>query len=722
MVNNTAAADADYGYDYERIERLRLETFASRFDYSPFSYYFYKGLAESDNGRPYALRVADAVYRMYENVSVYIGPDDLLAGRQSETPLTEAERDELDLLMDARRMMPSVNGQASHMAIDYELLLAKGAEGILEDIRSKREPLDLTVTTDVRKDIFYASCERALAGLIRFAERHADEARRQAEACPDPRRGQELLAIARNLSNVPRKPASGFYEAIQSVQFVTFALSGKPFMRGSHLYQLGRPDRYLLPFYERDLREGRITPYEAQTLIDCLAILMPARIPQGLAAGWMVGGRDRSGHAVSNDLTRMSLRSISHTRLVYPGIGLCWCLDTPEEDLRLACEILGEGRSHPALFNDEVISKGLRFHGMPDEDSHEYIHSTCVEITPVASSNAWVASPYMNLAQKLLDVLDRDYPSMDALVDSYCAHIAEGMRDNLIRETLWREERARYVTDPLLSCFVSDCLERGVDIEAGGARYNWIMPSFVGLSNAADALTVIERLVFHGDVSFETLRSALAADYVGYEQLRLRVMNTVPKYGNDDDAADKYALLLTERLTAMAEQYQRRGDGQSPSRGDNYLVPSLFCWVMHDEFGRETGASPDGRRAGFPLGDGSGPAQGREATGPTAAILSSTKWDHHKFIGGVAVNVKFSKRMFSPDAIGKMVSLVRTYFERGGFELQVNVVDRETLLKARANPEEYRDLLVRIGGYSDYFVRLTKTMQEELLARSEYLI
>ncbi|MDR1262138.1 MAG: hypothetical protein LBK46_01460 [Oscillospiraceae bacterium] len=701
-------------YDKDRIERLRLEPLVGGVDYTPFAYRFYKALTDNDRSRPYAVRVADAMYGMFDTVPVYIGPDDLLAGRQPQTPLIAAERLEYDQLLQARKLLPSVEGQASHMAIDYALLLSKGASGIIADIESRRSTLDLTIARDMRRDVFYASCTRALEGLIRFAERHADEARRIAAECGEPRRKQELLTIARNLTNVPRNPASGFYEAVQSIQFVTFALSGKPFFVGPHLYQFGRPDRYLLPYYEKDVASGKITRYDTQTLIDCLAILMSVRIPQGLAAGWMVGGRDRDGRVVSNDLTRMSLLSISHTRLVYPGIGLCWCKDTPEADLQLACEILGEGRSHPALFNDDVISKGLRFHGMPDEYSHEYIHSTCVEITPIASSNVWVASPYMNLVQKLLDVLDRDYPSMESLIETYCAHIADGIRENLARETMRREERAKYIVDPLLSCFVNDCLERGVDIEAGGARYNWIMPSFVGLSNVADALTVIERLVFGGDVSFDTLRAALAADFVGYESLRLRIVNKTPKYGNDADCVDKYAIMLTEWLTHEVEQYQQRDE--------NYLVPSLFCWIMHDEFGKETGASPDGRRMGFPLGDGSGPAQGREIAGPTAAILSSTKWDHHKFIGGVAVNMKFSKKMFSAGSIGKMAALVRAYFERGGFELQINAVDKETLLKARENPEEYRDLLVRIGGYSDYFVKLSPTMQEEVLARSEYQI
>jgi formate C-acetyltransferase len=705
----------EYGYDKPRIDRLRDDVFEYGHDYREFNYFFYKSLTEKDRGRSYALRVGDAVYDMFDHTAPLIAEGELIAGRIASRPFSPEEEAEWALLQEyAVQTAPALYGQASHMTIDYDLLLNRGVEGIIAEIRKLRVKLDPTRREDLEQDNFYASCLRSLEGMLRFAERYALEAELQAENCRDPARREELLGIARNLRRVPAKPASGFYEALQAVHFVTFCLSGKPFLAGCHQYQLGRPDRYLRRFYEEDLSTGKITPEEAQTLIDCLAIAINNRVPNGLSSGYMVGGRDKTGRVVSNDLTRMFMKAVEQVNLVYPSVGLCWCPDTPEGDIRLACEIVGKGHSHPAFFNDDVITKGLRYHGMPAGEACDYIHSTCVEITPVGSSNVWVASPYMNLAQKLLDILDRDYPSVDALIDSYFAHVAEGIRENLLNQSLWRVERARYALDPLLSCVVNDCLKKGRDIEAGGARYNWIMPSFVGLSNVVDALTVIEKLVFGGGMSFAELRDALSRDFEGYGLLKSRIQNTIPKYGNDNDEADKYAIRLTEWLTKTMEQYQ--------PLHENYLVPSLFCWVMHDRFGRQTGASPDGRRAGFPLGDGSGPAQGRETAGPTAAILSSTKWDHHKFIGGIAVNLKFSKKLFNEKSIDKLVALIRTYLERGGFETQINVVDKDTLVKAKAEPEAYRDLVVRIGGYSDYFVRLSPTMQEEVILRTEFQI
>jgi formate C-acetyltransferase len=705
----------EYGYDKPRIDQLRAGVFKYGHDYSEFNYLFYKSLKERDRGRSYALRLGDAVYDMFDQASTFIAEGELIAGRIANRQFSPEEQEEWRLLQEyALQTAPALYGQASHMTIDYDLLLGKGIEGIMAEIREFRGKLDLSSREDLEKDNFYASCLRSLEGALRFAERYAIEAERQARDCGDPVRRGELLGIARNLRRVPAKPASGFYEALQSVHFVTFCLSGKPFIAGCHQYQLGRPDRYLLRFYQEDISSGKLSPAEAQTLIDCLAITINNRIPNGLSSGYMLGGRDKTGKVVSNDLTRMFMKAVEQVNLVYPSVGLCCCDGTPEEDIRLACEIVGKGHSHPAFFNDEVITRGLRYHGMPAEEACDYIHSTCVEITPISSSNVWVASPYMNLAQKLLDVLDRDYPSMAELLDSYLSHIAEGIRTNLLNESRWRAERARYAMDPLLSCFVNDCLKKGRDIEAGGARYNWIMPSFVGLSNAADALTAIEQLVFGGQTSFAELRDALSHDFAGHELLRNRIQNAVPKYGNDSDAGDKYVLLLTEWLTKTMEQYQ--------PLHENYLIPSLFCWIMHDRFGQATGASPDGRKAGFPLGDGSGPAQGRELAGPTAAIISSTKWDHHKFIGGIAVNLKFSKKLFNEGSFGKLTALIRTYLERGGFEIQINVVDKDTLVKAKAEPEAYRDLVVRIGGYSDYFVKLSPTMQEEVILRTEFQI
>jgi formate C-acetyltransferase len=438
------------------------------------------------------------------------------------------------------------------------------------------------------------------------------------------------------------------------------------------------------------------------------------RVPNGLSSGYMVGGKDRTGKTVAGELTEMCLQVISDIRLVYPSVGLCYTEDMPGRIVEKACAILAEGRSHPAFFNDEVISRGLRLYGVPEEESHDYIHSTCVEITPVASSNVWVASPYTNMAQLLLDTMSGEYADFDGHLSEILRRLDLIIQRNFEEQKRLRAYRAEHSLNPLLSCFVNDCLGRGLDIEQGGAKYNWIMPSFVGMANLVDSLFALKTVVYErGELSLCALRQILEENFEGNEPLRLRLLQSLPKYGNDRDEIDRYFGIFTEHIINECKKYE----GLHTSAR---LVPSVFCWIMHEFFGRKTGATPDGRKRGFPLGDGSGPCQGREKSGPTASILSSTKWDHTALIGGVAVNMKFSKNMLGSHLTDVLQSLVRVYMQRGGFELQINVTDRKTLENARKNPEAYRDLVVRIGGYSDYFTRLSAEMQEEIMLRTEH--
>lgn len=376
-----------------------------------------------------------------------------------------------------------------------------------------------------------------------------------------------------------------------------------------------------------------------------------------------------------------------------------------------------KGYSHPAIFNDEVISQGLRDYGVPSEEACSYINCTCVEITPVSSSAVWVASPYINLLQPLLDEMESANPaaSFEQLKERVFSRLSEKIRREVAGQNLLQMDRSRQGFDPLVSCFVKDCLARGRDIDQGGARYNWIMPSFVGVANLADSLYTVKELVYtQRRLTLRQFSDILWDNFEHHIALRQEIANRYPKYGNDDDRVDGLVQEITQWIPRELRQY-------TTYRGDRF-IPSLFCWVMHERLGRDTQASPDGRCLGFPLGDGSGPAQGREKEGPTASILSSTKWKHSPFIGGIAVNMKFNKGFFTGESLEKMLQIVKTYLRRGGFEIQLNVVDRETLLQAQQHPEQYKDLVVRIGGYSDYFVNLTPQMQQEVILRTEHQI
>ncbi len=694
----------------ERIKILRNKILEKGFTFGmEFYYLFYK---EFDRLKDLseAERYGEAFFYAFSNMTPSISYGELIVGKR-DIGVSESEGNEWNekYKVIAKECKKKYGGYMdSHMSIDYPLLLNEGIEGIMAKIDG------YLAECEDEKKAFYKCAKRCLEAVIVHAENYADAAARMAEKETDIIRQKELLKISKVCRNVPRKPARSFYEAVQSVHFVTHCVSLNPYIVGVQQFQLGHPDRYLLPFYEEDIKNGKISKDFAQLLLDCLGIQINNRVQSGLSSGYMVGGRDRNGKIVENDLTYMCMQVVDDIRLVYPAVGLCYTDGMSDAVLEKACSLLLKGHSHPAIFNDDIITKGLLYYGMPEDEAHDYIHSTCVEITPTGASNVWVASPYTNLAQLLLDCMDKEYESFDDLINAYLAHLDECIKLNWEKQCTHRKNRLEGGFNPLLSCFVNDCLTLGLDIERGGAKYNWILPSFVGMANLVDSLYAIKQLVFEEkSLTIAEFYKILADNYENNEALRQRILKKIAKYGNDNDDIDKYFILISEHIANTCEKFT------CPAQNGK-LIPSVFCWIMHERFGSETGATPDGRVAHFPLGDGSSACQGREMNGPTASILSATKWDHHKFIGGVAVNLKFSKSSLGSDSLSNVKNIVKTYLERGGFELQINVVDNEILKAAQKNPENYRDLVVRIGGYSDYFVRLSPQMQKEVILRTAH--
>ena len=696
----------------DRIEALRAKALNPCIDYQSGYFDFLYRYRENGALGSKEARYADAYTYALERFAPVIDEGELIVGKPVH-PLAEEKRSAWENLQAVRDEL-GVMGQDSHMAIDYELLLKEGTSGV-----SKKIDFYLNNTKDVKKIDFYNCAKACLKAVETCSDNYAKEARRLAEIESNTTRKEELLQIADMCQRVPKYPATSFYEALQSISFFTYILTFEPSLFHSRLqYQLGHPDRYLLSYYKKDIEEGKIDKEFAQVLIDCLGIQINCRVSHGLSCGYMLGGRDKNGEIIQNELTEMFMQAIDDIRLVFPAVGLCVTKDMDDKYLEQACEILSHGRSHPAIFNDDVISEGLRLYGLSEADSHEYMHSTCVEITPIASSSCWVASPYENMPQLLLDVLEYDYSSMDDLLAQYFNLLEKHVEHNYLVQLEIRRMREEKALCPLLSCFVNNCLELGRDIEQGGGKYQWIMPSFVGISNLVDSLYMLKKVVFDNkEYSLTEIREMLRADFNGYELQRLHFLNDCEKYGNNIDDVDRFFAIIVQKIVELCDKYTNKYAKPNKS---NRLIPSAFCWVMHEFFGRGTGATPDGRKKGFPLGDGSGPCQGREKNGPLASILSSTKWSHKELIGGVAVNVKFTPKTFKSNSFKNIKAIIKTFLDRGGFEMQINVVDRETLLDAQLNPKKHEDLVVRIGGYSDYFVKLSPQMQEEVLLRTAH--
>lgn len=604
-------------------------------------------------------------------------------------------------------------GQTGHCELDLGPLMREGLDGLAQQIRGRRNAC-LGGASDADPAV-YESFQAAVEGLSLMIERAAAMVA-AAVSGASPGRQKELRVLANACRTIAHRPPTSFLEAIQLLWFVLIGVMNAD---RAWLVVPGHLDRTLWPFYEADLARGVLTPERALVYIEHLYIAVNAYVPDGLAMSVMVGGRDADGKDVTNALSTLCLEALRRTRMIYPTVGVCWHAGTPEALVDLAVDLMGHGYPTPAFFGDATIQRGLGALHVPPEEACRYINSTCVEITPSGASNVWVASPYYNTCGLLLEEIaaqaKRQASTFDAFIRAYFHRLTAAVATGVAEQNAARRARAAGMRRPLQSVFTRDCIARGQDVESGGARYNWVECSFIGLANLVDSLFVIRQEVYDQQrMTLGQLKAVLDANFEGLEATRQRLLNTYAKYGQGNVDIDLLFRMTMTILTEICAGFSMEPDG-SP------YVPGAFAWVMHEQLGRQTGATPDGRRAGFPFADGCGPAQGRESSGPTAAVLSVTGWDHSRMIGGLAFNLKFNSSLFqSPDGYAGLKALILTYLQRGGFEVQVNVVDGETLKAARAHPELYRDLIVRIGGYADYFTRLSPEMQDELILRTQF--
>jgi formate C-acetyltransferase len=581
---------------------------------------------------------------------------------------------------------------------------------LIDDIKARH------AASDEEEKETYQSFIYALKGLSGFIE-NAEKAARRAIASDMPEwRVSELNEIADSCKRITLGPPVSFRDALQFLWFIDMGV-----MIADHvgLVVPGRIDRALYPFFKKDIEKGILTEEKALLLLEQFYLLINEFVLDGLAMSVMAGGRDADGNDQTNELSYLVLEALRRTNLVYPTVGVCWHEGTPDRLTDLAVELISKGYTTPAFFGDEVIQKGLKKYGVPEDEACNYINSTCVEITPVGGSNIWVASPYFSLCAVLLEEIDscskEAVPlSFDAFIESFLKRLAVSVKRGADLQNKWRNDCFVHGGKPLQSVFTNDCIKRGMDIDRGGARYNWVECSFVGFANLADSLYVIKKEVFDEKMmSLGRLKEILDKDFKGFERERLR-FGKYPKYGNCSDDVDGILRNISAFIEKECAKHKMKPD-------DSFFVPGAFCWVMHEKLGGECGATPDGRFAGRPFADGGGPAQGREKNGPTFAVLSTVSWDQSAFIGGVAFNMKFNKSLLDfPGSVRRLRDIIITFLKKGGFETQINVVDWKILKEARENPDDYRDLIVRIGGYTDYFTRLSPKMQEEVMMRTEY--
>ena len=580
----------------------------------------------------------------------------------------------------------------------------------------------------------------AAGAVMRFAERHADLAARMAAAESDPQRRAELEKIADVCRYVPAHAPRDFQEALQSYWFIHLSVLTEQNTWDS--FNPGHLDQHLWPFYQQDLESGALTRDQARELLGCFWVKFnnqPAPPKVGVTAAESgtytdfcninTGGLRPDGSSGVNDLSYLILDVIDEMRLLQPSSNIQLSRKSPDRFLRRALEIVRKGWGQPSIFNADMVVEELLRQGKSIEDARVGGTSGCVE-TGAFGNEAYILTGYFNLPKVLEIALNNGldprtgkrigietgdpaaFQSYDDVFQAFrrqLRHFVDiKIRGNNIIERLY----AAYLPAPLLSLLVNDCIANGRDYNDGGPRYNSTYIMGVAPGTAADSLAAIKYHVFeHQDLSMAELLDALRADFQGHEKTRLLLWNKTPKYGNDDAYADG---ILAEVFDAFYDVI----NGRPNTKGGTYRVNYLST-TCHVYFGSVTGATPDGRKAWEPHSDGISPAQGADRFGPTAVIKSAARLDHAR-TGGTLLNQKFTPKVVEgEEGITNLLHLVRSYFKLDGHHIQFNVVTAGTLREAQAHPEQYRDLIVRVAGYSDYFCDLTAALQNEIIARTE---
>lgn len=580
------------------------------------------------------------------------------------------------------------------------------------------------------------ACDAIMVMGSRYAEL-ADEMARQTA---DPARRKELEQIAENCRVVPAHKPRTFWQAIQMYWFVHLCVTTE--LNPWDAYSPGRFDQHLNPFYKADTEAGILDDAHALELLECLWVKFndqPAPPKVGVTlkesgtytdfANINTGGITPDGEDGVNPVSYLILDCMDEMKLLQPSSNVQISRKTPRRFLKRACEISRKGWGQPAFYNTESIISELMNAGKSLADARKGGTSGCVE-TGAFGNEAYILTGYFNIPKMLelalhdgvdprtgkqlgphtgtlaeLDSYDKLYAAFTAQMKHF---IDIKVRGSNVIESLY----ARYMPVPFLSVITNDCIARGRDYNAGGARYNTSYIQGVGIGTITDSLAAIKKYVYErGDVTLERLVNALEHDFEGEDWLLALLKTRAPKYGNDDDYADSI-------MSQVFHDYLGMISGRPNMRGGMYRV-NMLPTTCHVYFGEVMQATPNGRRAGKPLSEGISPTQGSDSCGPTAVIRSAAKMDH-LMTGGTLLNQKFTPSVVKGEAgLDHMADLIRAYFDLDGHHIQFNVIDRETLLAAQRNPDDYKDLIVRVAGYSDHFRNLSRALQDEIIARTE---
>lgn len=673
-----------------------------------------------------------------------------------------------------------------HVTVQYEKVLAIGYEGIMAEAQAELSKCCVADGDYADRSRFLMAVIESCQAVMEYAGRYAKLARQQADSCKDAARKAELIRIAENCGRVPAKGATSFYEACQSFWFVQMLLQMES---SGHSISPGRFDQYMYPYYKKDIEAGVITPEFAQELLDCIWVKLndlnkvrDAASAEGFAGyslfqNLIVGGQDKNGLDVTNDLSYMCIEAGMHVMLPQPSLSIRIWNKTPHDLLIKATRLTRTGIGLPAYYNDEVIIPSLLSRGLTLEDAREYNIIGCVEPQKAGKTEGWHDAAFFNMCRPLELVFSGGYDkgelvglptgdvtkmqTFDEFYDAYKQQMEYCIQLLVNADNAIDVAHRELCPLPFESSMVDDCIRRGKALQEGGAVYNFTGPQGFGVANMADSLYAIKKLVFEEKkVTLAEYKKALEENYgrglsldkaeeitgqivasllsqgktidaekiaqiasavsaygtdsedkKKYDRL-LEMIEEIPKFGNDNGDVDAFARDVAYTYTRPLEKYKNPRGGQ--------FQAGLYPVSANVPLGAQTGATPDGRLAGTPVADGVSPSAGKDTHGPTAAANSVAKLDHGIASNGTLFNQKFHPSALSGrEGLESFAAFIRGYFDQKGSHIQFNVVSRETLIDAQQHPEQYKTLVVRVAGYSALFTSLSRSLQDDIINRTE---
>jgi formate C-acetyltransferase len=629
---------------------------------------------------------------------------------------------------------------AGHTAMDGKMYHS-GLLNVKKRIQERIDSLDYIYdpeATDKQQELeaMAISCDAA----ILFAERHAELAEKMAMEEQDAQRKKELMKIADVCHWVPAHAPRDLWEAIQMYWFVHLGtvteLNGWDSMNPGHI------DQHLWPFYQKGMAEGTLTRNDAKELLSCLWIKFnnqPAPPKVGVTAlesgtyndftNINIGGVDRDGHSATNELSYIILEIQEELHELQPGLSIHIAENTPDDFLMAGLRVIRQGHGYPSIFNPDTYVREMTRAGKTIEDAREGGCSGCIEVGAFGKE-AYLLTGYLN-TPKILEITlnngidpetgkklgletgdPRKFNTFEEIYDAWHKQMVYFVNLKLSVNNYIERMFSLYAPATFLSLYIDDCIEKGRDYYSGGARYNTTYIQCTGLGTITDCFTALKKHVFEDKrYTMDQLLEACKNNWGEAEIMRQYIRNHTPFFGNDDEYADSIAVRVYEDLVKAIE-------GRPNTRGGQTHL-NMLSTTCHNYFGSVCGATPNGRFAHFAISDGTSPAHGSDSHGPTAVVKSLGKLDQTKS-GGTLLNVRFVPNLMRREQdMQKVGSLIRTYFKFGGHHIQFNIVDTDTLLDAQQHPDNYRDLLVRVAGYSDYFNDMTLQLQNEIIARTE---